>query len=174
MRTAETEIVRAGADDLARLADISRKTFSETFAGSNSPEDMNSYLENNLGISRLSEELSNSASAFYFARSGKEDIGYFKINFEAAQTVQHQHNSLELERIYVLNAFKNKGAGRLMLQSAVEIAKQHQLNYIWLGVWEHNPTAIRFYERNGFSIYGKHIFKLGSDDQTDHLMKLEL
>ncbi|MEY3918157.1 MAG: Protease synthase and sporulation negative regulatory protein 1, partial [Bacteroidota bacterium] len=46
--------------------------------------------------------------------------------------------------------------------------------YIWLGVWEHNPRAIRFYEKQGFVKFDQHIFQLGDDEQTDILMKLSL
>ena len=48
------------------------------------------------------------------------------------------------------------------------------MKLIWLGVWEHNVSAIRFYERNQFQLFGKHSFILGSDEQTDLLMELHL
>ncbi|MEM9391391.1 MAG: GNAT family N-acetyltransferase, partial [Bacteroidota bacterium] len=48
------------------------------------------------------------------------------------------------------------------------------LGYIWLGVWEYNTDAIRFYERLGFTPFGQHSFILGSDHQTDILMKKPL
>ena len=41
-------------------------------------------------------------------------------------------------------------------------------------VWEENLRAIRFYEKNGFKTFDKHVFRLGSDEQTDIMMKLEL
>ena len=37
-----------------------------------------------------------------------------------------------------------------------------------------NPRAISFYKKNGFVEFDKHIFKLGNDEQTDIMMKLEL
>jgi ribosomal protein S18 acetylase RimI-like enzyme len=45
---------------------------------------------------------------------------------------------------------------------------------MWLGVWEYNPRAQRFYEKNGFRIVGKHVFQLGTDPQTDLLMQKEV
>jgi ribosomal protein S18 acetylase RimI-like enzyme len=45
---------------------------------------------------------------------------------------------------------------------------------MWLGVWEYNPRAQRFYEKNGFRMVDKHTFVLGSDPQTDLLMQKEL
>lgn len=157
--------------DLNDLVEISRTTFYQTFADVNTEEDMKEYLETNLSLAQLSKELADPSSLFFFAVEGSEICGYFKVNFEAAQTVSGQTNSLELERIYVSEKRQGKGAGRIMLEGALKIARDNDLNDLWLGVWERNPKAIRFYERNGFTIFGKHIFRLGNDDQTDLLMR---
>jgi ribosomal protein S18 acetylase RimI-like enzyme len=45
---------------------------------------------------------------------------------------------------------------------------------MWLGVWEENPRAIRFYQKLGFVEFGEHIFQLGDDAQRDVLMKKKL
>lgn len=59
-----------------------------------------------------------------------------------------------------------------MIQKTIEIGIENNLDYIWLGVWEHNVDAIKFYEKQGFKKFDTHIFKLGDDEQTDNLMKL--
>jgi ribosomal protein S18 acetylase RimI-like enzyme len=56
----------------------------------------------------------------------------------------------------------------------MQIAKEVKAEYIWLGVWEENNKAIHFYTKNGFIPFDKHIFKLGDEEQTDIMMKLEL
>ena len=43
---------------------------------------------------------------------------------------------------------------------------------LWLGVWEHNARAIRFYEKCGFRDAGSHPFLLGNDLQTDRIMTI--
>jgi hypothetical protein len=48
------------------------------------------------------------------------------------------------------------------------------MDSLWLGVWEKNEGAIRFYERNGFSVTGSHPFRMGDEIQTDLIMKLPL
>ena len=62
----------------------------------------------------------------------------------------------------------------MLYNKAIELARAMQLKYVWLGVWEENVRAIRFYEKNGFKTFDKHVFRLGSDEQTDIMMKLEL
>ena len=79
-----------------------------------------------------------------------------------------------IERIYVDREFQGRKIGQLLLSKAIDIAKKKHLKQVWLGVWEHNPKAIQFYERNGFQKFDKHIFKLGDDEQTDILMRLIL
>ena len=60
------------------------------------------------------------------------------------------------------------------MDECIAIAKAKNRDYIWLGVWERNFKAIKFYERFGFKKFGEHEFVLGDDVQTDWLMALEL
>ena len=101
-------------------------------------------------------------------------VGYFKLNWGDAQKDIHDENAVEIERIYVLKEFQRKRIGQQMLAKTIELAKDKGAEYIWLGVWEKNIKAIRFYEKHGFEKFGEHVFMLGNDKQTDHLMKLVL
>jgi ribosomal protein S18 acetylase RimI-like enzyme len=83
-------------------------------------------------------------------------------------------DSHTIERIYVLKEFHGKNVGQILYEKAMQIARQSNANYVWLGVWEENARAINFYKKNGFVEFEKHIFKLGNDEQTDIMMKLQL
>lgn len=161
-------------DEVDILTKISRKTFSETFSSMNTPEDMAQYLNEQFSTDKLTKELKNKNSEFYFVRQGSRVIGYLKVNFGRAQTELKEEKSVEIERIYVLREFQGKHAGQLLYQQAIQIAKQKNADYIWLGVWEKNERAIDFYKKNGFVEFDKHIFKLGNDKQTDIMMKQQL
>ena len=167
-------IQKTTINEVEALQSISRLTFYETFAEVNTEENMSSYLENDLSLERLSEELNNPHSEFYFAFFVNEVIGYLKINCESAQTEQKTANSLEIERIYVLKEFLGKNIGQLLLEHAFQIAREKGNENVWLGVWEENKRAIRFYQKNGFKEFDKHIFMLGEDAQTDILMRKKL
>jgi diamine N-acetyltransferase len=160
--------------DISDLQEIGRKTFSETFAERNTEEDMAKYLDESFSIEKLSHELDDNDSEFYFAISSQQVIGYLKLNVGKAQTELKDGESLEIERIYVLREYHGKGVGQVLYDKALQVAKQKQMKYIWLGVWEENPRATRFYQKNGFVAFGKHIFKLGDDEQTDILMRRPL
>ncbi|MBS4043796.1 MAG: GNAT family N-acetyltransferase [Chitinophagaceae bacterium] len=161
-------------DDVIQLQQISRITFSETFAEHNTEEDLNKYLQEQLSLNKLVEELNNNYSEFYFASENERVIGYLKLNWEKAQTELIDEAAFEIERIYILKEYFGKGLGQFLLDHAIIIGKAHQPTFIWLGVWEKNSRAIRFYEKNGFKIFSSHLFTLGNDIQTDLLMKLEI
>ena len=168
------EIKRVTLKEINQLQEIGRKTFAETFSSGNSEENMKEYLDKGFSTEKLKTELTNKNSEFYFALIDNKVIGYLKVNFGQSQTEIKDENTLEIERIYVLKEFHGKKVGQILYEKAMEISKQKNVDYVWLGVWEENPRALRFYEKNGFVEFDKHIFKLGNDEQTDIMMKLQL
>jgi ribosomal protein S18 acetylase RimI-like enzyme len=167
-------IQKATIQDLKKLLEIGKQTFSETFADGNTAENLATYLEEDFSTEKLTMELNSPYSEFYLAIQNGEIIGYLKLNVGSAQTEIKEDNGLEIERFYVLKDFHGKNIGPSLLEKAIEIAKQKEKEYIWLGVWENNPRAIRFYKKNGFVEFDKHVFVLGDDEQTDIMMKLTL
>ncbi len=168
------KIRKINIDDLETLRNLSIQTFKETFEEVNTEEDMQKYLDENLSIEKLKSELENPNSEFYFAENNGEILGYLKLNFKDAQTEKLAENHFEIERIYVLKAFLGQKFGQILFDKAIEIGREKNLEYVWLGVWEENHRAIRFYGKNGFEIFGKHDFVLGEDVQTDLLMKMKI
>jgi len=168
------EITKVTLSDIDQLQKIGRQTFQETFSESNSEENMKKYLEEGFSNEKLTAELNDINSVFYFATLDNEVIGYLKINFGASQTELKDSKALEIERIYVSKQFHGKSIGQLLYDKAIRIARMKNVDYVWLGVWEENPRAISFYKKNGFVEFDKHIFKLGNDEQTDIMMKLKL
>ena len=168
------KIRKINIDDLETLRYLSIQTFKETFEEVNTEEDMQKYLDENLSIEKLKTELENVNSEFYFAENNDEILGYLKLNFKDAQTEKLEENHFEIERIYVLKRFLGQKIGQILFDKAIEIGREKNLEYVWLGVWEENHRAIRFYGKNGFEIFGKHDFVLGKDVQTDLLMKMKI
>ena len=160
--------------DIDLLKRISIHTFIETFSAGNTEENMTKYVVEELSTEKLTAELSDCNAEFYFATLEGKVIGYLKLNFGESQTELQDHNTLEIERIYVLKDFHGKKAGQILYDQAIQIAKNKKADFVWLGVWEENTRAINFYKKNGFVEFDKHIFKLGNDEQTDIMMKRNL
>ena len=166
------QIRKAVIEDIKELQQLSRQTFIETrFASANTEEDMQSYLSENFNSEKLQTELANPKSGFYFAILEGNVVGYLKINTGEVQTELRDSQGLEIERIYVLRAHQGKQIGQHLLDFTLQFARKWKAEYVWLGVWEKNVGAIRFYQKNGFIAFGEHSFFLGSDKQTDIMMK---
>lgn len=170
----ELKVNKATFKEISQLQSIGKLTFAETFSSENSEENMIEYLENGFSTEKLTAELNDQNTEFYLAEFNGKTIGYLKVNAGESQTELKDKNALEIERIYVLKEFHGKKVGQVLYDKAIELAKDKNVEYVWLGVWEHNPRAIRFYEKNGFKAFDKHIFKLGDDEQNDIMMKLKL
>lgn len=167
-------IKKVTLNNINQLQKIGRQTFYETFSDGNTKENMTKYLDEGFSIEKLTTEISDNNAEFYFATLDEKVIGYLKLNFGQSQTELQDDKALEIERIYVLKDFHGKNIGQILYDKAIQVAKQKNADYVWLGVWEENPRAINFYKKNGFIEFDKHVFKLGNDEQTDIMMKLKL
>ncbi|MCX8525656.1 GNAT family N-acetyltransferase [Chryseobacterium formosus] len=170
----EIIVTKITENEILQLQEIGKKTFSETFSENNTEESMNEYLETSFSTEKLKSEINDENSEFYFAKLNDEVIGYLKLNTGSSQTEIKDNNALEIERIYVSKDFHGKKVGQILYEKAIEIASQKKVDYVWLGVWENNLRAIKFYQKNGFVEFDKHIFRLGNEEQTDIMMKLNL
>ncbi|MEW7291863.1 GNAT family N-acetyltransferase [Aquimarina sp. 2304DJ70-9] len=175
MTSQEIKIIPIRLEDNRTLLEIGRQTFYDAFGPPiNTEENIQVYLKEKFTLDQINKELQHPDSQFFFAIFDTEIVGYIKLNTEDAQTESVHNNALEIERIYVVKEYQGKKIGQLLLDQSLNVAKQKETDFIWLGVWDQNPGAIRFYERNGFKIFDKHQFKLGTEIQTDIMMKLEL
>ncbi|GAB2688185.1 N-acetyltransferase [Mucilaginibacter koreensis] len=171
MTDAQVHIRRVTEKDIPELVAISRQTFSDAFLHLNNAADVQSYMDDTYTVSNLRQELQQEGSAFYFAEFDKRIAGYLKLNTGVAQTENEASNAMEVQRIYVYKDFQGQRIGERLIQFAIQQALEQRCPYTWLGVWEHNVNAIRFYQRQGFEIFSQHDFLLGADLQTDLLMK---
>ncbi len=168
------QIREVQADELIALTNIARSTFYESFAPFNAAEDMEHYMSQSLSFDQVKREFDHPESRFYFCETDGAIIAYLKLNWGQAQTDDVLENALEVQRIYVAASHQGKKIGQLLWDFALEMAGETEVDRIWLGVWEKNEGAIRFYQRNGLELFSKHDFYLGQDLQTDWMMKLEL
>lgn len=164
-------ITRIKKEEVLHLQTMSIETFTDTFAEQNSEENLHAYLETAYQLEKLKAELDHPASEFYFLFVGDERAGYLKINHNGAQTEDMGDDALEIERIYIHQAFQNQGLGNRLFKKALERASDLDKQFIWLGVWEENHNAIQFYEKKGFTHVSAHPFYMGDEEQIDLIMK---
>lgn len=161
-------------DDVKELQDISRETFKKTFDPYTAPEDMARFLKEDYETNKLINEINNPHSRFFFLMVQDEVAGYLKINDEDAQTESVKDNALEVERIYLRDKFQHKGLGLVLIKLAEKIARQENRDYMWLGVYEKNLVAQKFYAKDGFERISQHVFQVGADPQIDYILAKKL
>ena len=162
------------SQEVEDLVKIGRHTFIEAFSAQNSEEDLLLYVDSAFTTEQMSQQIKNPFCEHYFAVIEDHIIGYLKLNTGSAQTEKQDDEALEVERIYVLKNFIGQGIGQSLLDKAFQRSREKGCKAIWLGVWNKNERAIRFYQKNGFKVVGQHVFLLGTDEQTDFIMRREV
>lgn len=169
-------IRHTASDDARLLTDLSSTTFRDAFAHhpKNAPDDLARYMRQAFSLEQITAELADTKNLFLMAEIGGELAGYAKLIFDCTESGITAKKPVELSRLYSHQKFLGKGVGQALMDACFERARDNGCDVMWLGVWEFNPRARRFYEKHGFREVGKHTFQLGSDPQTDLLMQKEL
>lgn len=171
---ADVNIRRATAGDATLLSEMGARTFYESFAAQNNPEDMAAYLASAFTQEKLAGEVADERAIFLIAEVNGEAAGYAKVRASEPEPCVIGANPMELCRIYCETSWQGRGVGAALMQAARDAARSQGAQVLWLGVWEYNPRAIAFYERWGFRTVGSHVFVVGSDPQTDLIMQVDL
>lgn len=164
----------ATTDDAAILVQIGIETFQDTFAEFNTEEDMKLYLEKTFTLEQVTQEIKDQTITYILAECNNQIVGYAKLRADHKPAELNDERGIEIERIYSIKQFIGRNVGKILMEACLDRAKQRGYQVIWLGVWEHNSRAIAFYEKWGFKRFGAHPFLLGTDLQTDLLMKCNL
>jgi diamine N-acetyltransferase len=170
-----TIIIRyATTADAELIANMSRQTFLDTFASQNTKENMDIFMNEQFSKEILMKEAGATGGIFFLAYDEDEAVGYVYMREGNRYPEFGNLSSIEIARIYALQSAIGKGVGSALVKKCIETAKELKREIIWLGVWEHNKRAIDFYTKWGFEKFGQHEFILGTDVQTDWLMKKKL
>jgi diamine N-acetyltransferase len=193
------KIKKVTEKQLPALVELARSTFVAAFAEENDPADFAIYVDNFFTLDVFKKEFDTEGSVFYMAYDNSTLIGYFKLNhgkiphdamnpipefedltahptsgrFETSTTLIKSTfiaEMTELERFYLIPETHGKGFALQMMQQAEVLTAKIKSTYLWLGVWEHNLKACKFYEKAGFTKFAEHLFIIGTDAQTDWLM----
>lgn len=165
----EINIRKISENDISIFSEIARTTFYDTFTGTCTEEDMQGFLDEYYSQDKLGKEVEDENLFSFFAEVDGKPAAYvqFRETFDVFPEVQ-QWKSLELKRLYVLGEFHGKGIAQKLMEFFLEYAVQQKYEAVWLGVWEHNIRAQKFYEKYGFRDSGyTHDFPIGSTPQTD-------
>lgn len=164
------EIKTATAADAEVLAELGKKTFIDTFAKDNRPDDMALYVSQTFGAKKQLSEILDIKRLISIAWVGNIAAGFYHLLNGTPDSSVIGESPIEVLRLYVDSNWHGKGIGPALMNDCLAVAGKKGYKTIWLGVWERNLKAQAFYQKYSFAQVGKHIFTLGTDDQVDIIM----
>jgi diamine N-acetyltransferase len=167
-------IEEATFNQLPAMRQVAISSYADTFADSNTPENLQAFFDTNYNLPQLEQEFYERDSKLYLALERDEVVGFIRLRKTDEVASYLGENVIELQRLYVLTAAQGKSVGRLLMEKALNYAVSNQFEWIWLGVWEKNFRAQQFYYRWGFERFSEHTFWMGDDPQVDWLLKKKL
>lgn len=172
---AAVHIRRATAADAEALAEFGARTFLETFAADNTPEDMRLFLTSTWHPDLQRAEILDDALDTLLACDERRALaGFAQVRVARPPAEIEARKPVELKRFYVDKPWQGQGLARRLMTAVEEQARARQARELWLGVWERNERAQAFYRKCGFRKVGTQIFVVGTDAQTDHVMLKDL
>jgi len=163
-------IRRAKTDDAAPLADLAERTFRTTFAPHNSDANMALHCARTYGAAIQGAEIADPTRVTVVADDDGMLVGYAQLRLGHPTASVVAARPAEIQRIYVDAPWHGRGIAQALMAAMLEHARIAGADRVWLGVWEHNPRARRFYEKSGFALAGDHAFVLGREVQRDLVM----
>ena len=163
-------IRRAVSGDAAALADLGRRTFSDAFAAHNTPHDMALFLEAAYAPAIQARELADAARTCLVAERDGVLLAYALLRSGTQCEFLNDPTAVELQRFYVDASCHGTGLAQALMAACIAAAHALHAGALFLGVWERNGRAIRFYEVQGFQAVGRQSFVLGTDTQQDLVM----
>ncbi|MEA2724917.1 MAG: diamine N-acetyltransferase [Gemmatimonadales bacterium] len=152
------------------LADLAARTFRETYAAENRPEDMTLHVSRAFAASQLAADLANPEIATLLVEADGQLAGYAQLRANGAPDCVRGDTPLELWRFYVAAPWHGRGVAHALMRNVELEARARDADTLWLGVWERNERAQSFYRKCGFTDVGSQVFLLGTDAQTDRIM----
>jgi diamine N-acetyltransferase len=167
-------IRRPSVADARMIKDLAVRTFHDAFWETNSPENMESYMDQAFALDKLQEEMADPQATFLVAEVEGEAVGYAKIYAGSPPECVRHRPAQEIVRLYVDRRFHGSGVARALMDACLDEAARAGCRGVFLGVWELNPRAQAFYRKYGFEIVGDHVFQMGDEAQTDFWMERPL
>ncbi|KAK8845484.1 hypothetical protein IAR55_006197 [Kwoniella newhampshirensis] len=165
--------------DAECIVSIGRPVFTATFAHTCTPADLELFVEESYTVDKILTELKDHNTTFFFASmAGAEDeaetaFGFSQLRIRSTEPCLARYTKyIELQRIYFSVDVDHHGSGiaRKLMEHNMGDAKDMGYEQIWLGVYEENDRARRFYGKFGFERIGEHHLLVGKDLQTDLVM----
>jgi ribosomal protein S18 acetylase RimI-like enzyme len=165
---------KAKIEELAAVRELAIEVYTETFAKDNTRENLETFFRDSYSMEKFKAEFNEPDTALYIALDDLKIIGFLRLRRSTEANTYLGNNHIELHRLYIQSDYHGSPVSKMFMEEALKYAKEKKYEWIWLGVWEKNFRAQKFYTKWGFERFSEHVFQMGDDPQTDWLMKRKL
>ena len=148
------ELKRASLEDINELKKICIDAYSVNFHNHWNEGGLKWYLDKEFSITRLKRDLRDKNINYYLINSKEKTVGFVKTKNNSLPNLPIE-DGIEIEKIYVLPAFKGMGIGKLTVNEIIKKTKELGKKILFLCVLDTNKDAITFYEKLGFKFHSK-------------------
>ena len=142
------------ADALA-ITEVGRRTFTDAFGAANTGEDLALFLDEAYGEAIQVRELHDPALRYLVVEKDAMLVGFALLRSGKASAFVRDPSAIEIQRFYLNASCHGSGLAQRLMAACVDTAKALHATTVFLGVWEHNPRALRFYAAQGFAEVGR-------------------
>jgi MFS family permease len=160
--------------DAAAIAELGERTFRDTFADSHDAERMEVYVAEAFAAETIAAEIADPAVTYLLAyptaASSGPPLGYAKLEVGEPPACVAGPTPIELARLYVERELHGSGLAAALMDACLDEARRRGRATLWLGVWDRNPRARRFYEKRGMRTVGSKPFLFAGEAMEDLVM----
>ena len=153
----------ATADDINILAALGTTTCYEAYFELDPSSDLADYCARIYSPENIRTEFNDPNSTYFIAEINDRAVGFAKLRENNRVDCLGDAHAIELQRIYVLERLKGQNVGKALITRCLDSAREKSYDTLWLGVWEKNMRAQRFYEKIGMNNIGTTDFSDGKN-----------
>lgn len=163
--------IRVAAHGDAELLSVLATTcFYEAYFEQDAPHNLAFYIKESFAAERIAAEMALAVVTYFLIFRNDRAVGFAKMRTDTSFEGIGKEPAIELQRIYIVERVYGTGAGELLLAHCENFARDTGFESIWLGVWEENLRARRFYAKHGYSRIGEVQFPYGDVVGTNHVL----
>jgi diamine N-acetyltransferase len=170
----ESMIRKAAITDLHLISVLAITTHYEAYFKLDPSHDLADYCVRFFNLETVKNELENPNLTFLIAENNGNAVGFAELREGKQIECMSGKNAIEIQRIYVIEPMKGKKIGKALIEKCCEIGREKGYETIWLGVWDKNIEAQKFYEKIGMTKVGITDFTDGKNDFINFVFAKDL
>lgn len=164
---------RATREDIPALSRFSQHIFIECFGHLYTRDNLDFFLREKHSEAYYEKVVGAPEVEIWLLEEEGALLGYIKYGYVEVP-VEFGPEDAEIHRIYIAAGKRGSGAGRALMEHAMDAMREQGKKTVYLGVWSENIAAQRFYSSLGFEKCGEYLFYIGTHADDEWIMKREL